>query len=212
MNSYTSGSLCRIGAFPRARELPRRDVEELVVVTQRLAVLGLGLGAEVAAAGLAPVQGVDAHELAQLEEVGHAARALEGLVEVLVDAGDLDVRPELVAQFADRADGVLEALFGALHAAVLPHDGAELLVEGVHRAGALDGEQLDPCVPDVLERLDDRRVVCVDLRERRLGQVVVDRVRQHEVAVREALHERRRTQPVRAVVGEVGLARHVQAR
>ena len=39
-------------------ELPGGDVGELVVVTQRLAVLGLRLGAEVAAAGLATVQRV----------------------------------------------------------------------------------------------------------------------------------------------------------
>src|SRR3712207_6782224 len=46
-----------------SRPLPRGDVGVLVVVTQRLAVLGLRLPAEVPAAGLAPVQGVDAHQL-----------------------------------------------------------------------------------------------------------------------------------------------------
>ena len=43
-----------------------------------------------------------------------------------------------------------------------------------------------------------------------MRQVVVDRVGQDEVAVRQALHERRGTQAVRAVVGEVRLAGHVQ--
>ena len=41
-------------------------------------------------------------------------------------------------------------------------------------------------------------------------EVVADRVRQHEVAVGEALHERRRAEPVRALVGEVRLAEHEQ--
>src|SRR5262245_21257770 len=48
--------------------LPGRDVGEVLVVAQRLAVRGLGLGAEVTAAGLGAVQGVDAHQLGQLEE------------------------------------------------------------------------------------------------------------------------------------------------
>jgi hypothetical protein len=43
------------------------------------------------------------------------------------------------------------------------------------------------------------------------GQVVADGVRQHEVAVGQALHERRRAEAVGAVVAEVGLARGVQA-
>ena len=40
------------------------------------------------------------------------------------------------------------------------------------------------------------------------GQVVGQRVRQHEVAVRQPLHQRAGAQAVGAVVGEVGLARH----
>ena len=44
------------------------------------------------------------------------------------------------------------------------------------------------------------------------GEVVGDRVRQHEVAVGEALHERAGAEAVGAVVGEVRLAQHVEAR
>ena len=47
--------------------------------------------------------------------------------------------------------------------------------------------------------------------ERSGGEVVVDGVRQHEVAVGEALHERGRAEPVGAVVGEVGLPHDEQA-
>src|SRR6476659_477336 len=100
--------------------LPGGDVGELVVVTQRLAVLGLGLGAEVAAAGLAAVQRVDAHQLSELEEVGDAAGLLEALVERVGRAEHLDVAPELVTQATDEVDGLAEAFLGPLHAAVLP--------------------------------------------------------------------------------------------
>ena len=61
------------GSLAVTGELPGRDVGVAVVVAQRLAVLGLRLGPEVAAAGLAPVERVDAHQLAELEEVGHPA-------------------------------------------------------------------------------------------------------------------------------------------
>src|SRR5215212_9169313 len=54
-------------------ELPRGDVRVEVVVAQRLAVLGLRLAAEVAAAGLPPVQRVDAHQLPEPEEVRNPA-------------------------------------------------------------------------------------------------------------------------------------------
>src|SRR3954453_15919529 len=111
--------------------LPRGDVGELVVVTQRLAVLGLGLGAEGTTAGLAAVPRVDAHELTEREEVGDAPGLLEALVERVGRAEHLDVAPELVAQATDEVDGLTEAFLGPLHAAVLPHDVAELLVEGV---------------------------------------------------------------------------------
>src|SRR4051794_21014190 len=82
--------------------LPGCDVGVLLVVAQRLAVLGLRLGPEVAAARLAPVEGVDAHQLAELEEVGDPAGLLEGLVEALCRPEDLDVAVEVLAQAADQ--------------------------------------------------------------------------------------------------------------
>ena len=59
--------------------------------------------------------------------------------------------------------------------------------------------------------LDDGRVVLGDLLERPVREVVADRVRQHEVAVGQALHQRRGAEAVGAVVGEVRLAGHEQA-
>src|SRR5512145_1043869 len=68
--------------LPLARVLPRRDVAEALVVAQSLALLGLVLLAEVPAAGFLALEGVEAHQLAELEEVGHAAGHLERLVEL----------------------------------------------------------------------------------------------------------------------------------
>ena len=57
--------------------LPGRDVEELVIVAKRLTFLSLGLGPEVASAGLATMQGVDAHQFTELEEVSDPSGTFE---------------------------------------------------------------------------------------------------------------------------------------
>ena len=67
------------------------------------------------------------------------------------------------------------------------------------------------CALRVVGGLVERVVVGRDLRQRAAGQVVADRVRDDEVAVGQPLHERAGAEPVRAVVGEVRLAEHVQA-
>src|SRR5262249_1763701 len=70
--------------LPLAGVLPRGDVAEVLVVAERLAVGRLPLLAEVPAARLAALERVEAHQLAELQEVGHAAGLLERLVDLLV--------------------------------------------------------------------------------------------------------------------------------
>jgi hypothetical protein len=61
-------------------EHPGVDFGEFVVMAKRLALGCLVLDTEVTAARLLTGQGVDAHEFAELEEVGHTAGALKRLV------------------------------------------------------------------------------------------------------------------------------------
>src|SRR4051794_19285118 len=126
--------------FALRRPLPGRDVGEVLVVAERLALGGLALGAEVTAAALATVQGVDAHELGEFDEVGDPAGVLEGLVERVPLAGHLEVGPELPADLGDPVERLAEALLRALHAAHVPHQLAELPVEGRRGAAAVDAE------------------------------------------------------------------------
>src|SRR5688572_1622929 len=140
------GLLVEDGRAAVAAPLPRRDVGELLVVAEGLALGGLALLPEVAAAGLLAGEGVTDHELAQLEEVGHPPGLLEALVHGPV-AEDADVLPELLPQGGDLRQGLLEPRLVAGHAAVVPHDLAELAVVVVDRTGAADREEaLHPVV------------------------------------------------------------------
>ncbi len=64
-------------------DTPRPRRTNMVVVAQRFAVGGLILFAEMAAAGLVAIERIDAHQFAQLEEIGHAAGLLERLVDLV---------------------------------------------------------------------------------------------------------------------------------
>ena len=54
-----------------------------------------------AAAGLVALQRVEAHQLGELEEIGHAAGLFQRLVQFLARAEHLHVAPELLAQRGD---------------------------------------------------------------------------------------------------------------
>lgn len=153
------------------------------------------------------MQGVEAHELGELQVVDDAVGLLQRLVELVAGAGDLDAAPELLADLRDPVERLAQPLLGAGHAAVLPHEFTDLAVEGVGSAVAVDGEQQVQPVLGVGDDLFDSGVRGVDLVVVRVaGQVVVDGRRQDEVAVGEALHQRGSAEAVGAVVGEVGLA------
>src|SRR5260370_32687786 len=113
---------------------PGRPVGEVLVVAQGLPVRGLALLAEVAAARFRALERVDAHELAQFEEVRHPTRLLERLVQLLVPFEHAYVLPELGTQFRDLPERVVEPGLIARHAAVVPQELPELPVKRVDRA------------------------------------------------------------------------------
>jgi hypothetical protein len=78
-------------------------------------------------------------------------------------AGDADLLPEALADLRDDAEGLLEAGLVAGHAAVVPHHQAELAVELVDGALAVDAEQALGLGLDLGDRLLELGVVGVDL-------------------------------------------------
>src|SRR5580698_3618942 len=126
----------------RAAISPGSDVGEVLVVALRFAVGRLVLFAEVAAAGLVALERVDAHQLAELEEVGDAAGFFEALIQIVAAARNGDILPVFLAQGANLADGFFKTLGSARHAAFVPHDLAKLAMEGIDRPLTLDRKQL----------------------------------------------------------------------
>ncbi len=158
------------------------------------------------------MQRVEAHQLGQFQVVDDAVGLFQGLVEFPAGAGHLDAAPELLADLRDAVQRLAQAALRTGHAAQLPHQFAQFAVEGVRGAVAVDGQEEVELVLGLGQGFLDGGVVGGDLVVVRVaGQVVVDRGRQDEVPVGEALHEGGRAEPVGAVVGEVGLPDGEQA-
>src|SRR5438132_1281673 len=97
------------GGAVLARVLPGRDVAEARVVALGLAFRGLVLLAEMAAARLLALERVAREQLAELEVIGHPARVLEALVEVVGRARHAYLVPELLAEPRDPLERLAEA-------------------------------------------------------------------------------------------------------
>src|SRR3954462_8823726 len=89
----------KLGRFRGAVSLvfPGEDGRELVVVTQSFTVGRLMFLAEMPTARFVALKGVTDHELAELEEIGDAAGALQRLVVIFAGAGHAHIFPELLA-------------------------------------------------------------------------------------------------------------------
>ena len=158
------------------------------------------------------MQRVEREHLGEFEVVRDAAGVLEVLVQIVRLARYGDGLPEFVAQPGDFLERVAQAPLVARHPHVVPQQLAEAPVELTRRFRPLDGEErVDPRLYGRLRFLE-----CVVIGRNRgkrgAGDVVRERVRDHEVAVAETLHQRARAEPVGAMVGEVRFAEDVQSR
>ena len=159
-----------------------------LVVADDFAFLGLVLIPKVAAAGLITIKGIVTHQVGEFDEVGYPSGSLQGLVDALVASGDEQIAPELFADLGDALDGLLEPIGIAGHAAVFPDHFAELPMQGQRRLRPADPhEAIDSSLRLLLRSLELGKIVG-DLVLVDVVEVVADGLRQHEVAVGEALH------------------------
>ena len=127
----SSGSLCRTGGLPSPVYSQAATWQKLLVVAHRLAVRGLVLLAEVAAARLVALErvaGTSARRARGSRPRGRPSRATGSAPRPSPE--HVDVLPELLAQRRDLLRArVFRPCVVAGHAAVVPHDLAELAVE-----------------------------------------------------------------------------------
>ena len=193
--------------------LPATYVEEVLVIALSLAFLGLILLAEVTTARLITREGVESYELTHGEEVAEVDSLVELDVQTFLRSRNEQVGVELLLQLVHLLQTSLQALSGATHTHVLPHDVAEFLVDRVNGALTLDVQQTILLLINLLLSLSELRQIGRDLRPDSLvGQIVLDGVRQHEVTIGQTLHQRRSTQTVGTVVREVTLTDSEQTR
>src|ERR1700752_298120 len=77
---------------------PREDRGELIVVAQRFAFGRLMFCAKMCATRFVASEGVNAHQLAELEKIGDAPGALKRLIEVFAIAWNAHLTPEFLSQ------------------------------------------------------------------------------------------------------------------
>jgi hypothetical protein len=158
--------------------------------------------------------GIVAHHFAKLDEVRHAAGLFELHVDRIARAGDqhaLAGSPEFLADFGDALNRAIEACARAGHAALVPHDLAELAVERIDRALALDRKHAADALAGFGFGLFELRQVGVHRAGLLADEVVGDGRGNHEVAIGKALHERRSAEAVGTVIGKICFAQHMQA-
>src|SRR6202022_2302717 len=106
-------------ALALAGVLPRGYVREIGVVSKRFSVRCLALLPEMSAARFGAVEGVETHQLSELEEVRNSTRFLQSLIQLDVAAGHVDVAPELVTQLRNPLERHLEPGIVARHPAIV---------------------------------------------------------------------------------------------
>ena len=111
-------------------------------------------------------------------------------IESFLASGDEEVGVELLAELVDELDAFLETLLCTAHTYMFPEDVAEFLVERIDRTLALDVHEAVDLSLNALLGLCKLRQIGREVRPDSLvGEVVLDGVRQHEVAVCQALHK-----------------------
>src|ERR1043166_5253220 len=168
--------------------------------------------AEMAAAGFAAMQGVEAKQLGELHEVRDPPGVLQVLVQLAVLPGDIDIMPEFFTQFWNALERFLQPGFVARHAALVPEQFAQFPMQRGDRAFALDGKQFRLRCFELILRSLELRVGGRKFGRLGRGQIMADGARQDEIAVGQALHQSAGAEAVGAVVREIGLAQDKEAR
>ena len=201
--------------------LPGGDVGEPGVVALGLTLRSLELLAEMGAAGFLPGQGIAQHQVRQAEEILEPQGPLQSLIGPGAVVGHPHPIAELLAQGLHCCQPPPQLRGAAADAAHLDHQQAQLPMQ------IRDGAAASAIPPDWAGRLRPKggnadlgrgyrraagRVVGTDLRLRMARQPGRHGGWGDEVAIGQTLHQGTGSEPIGAVLREIGLPEHKQSR
>src|ERR1044071_3341355 len=115
--------------------------------------------AEMAAARFVAGEGIDAHQLAELEEIGDASGAFQRLVERFTVAEDAHVAPEFFSQLWNAGERLFQTGCVPGHPAFVPKEKSELAMERIHGTFPVYREQFFRARADLFFRIAKFRAI-----------------------------------------------------
>ena len=150
------------------------------------------------------MKSVVSHKFTHEDEVFETKCLLEFHIHTVFCARDAKFLVESLAEFLEQAKTLDETFFRASHTHVFPHDVTEFFVDAVYTALAADCEKTIDAFAHVLFCSLKFGEVSREARNGDLvSEVILNRVRKHEVTIGQTLHECRSTEAVCTVVREV---------
>src|SRR5882757_1363412 len=94
--------------------------------------------AKMRASGFVALECINAHQFGEFQEIGNASGAFQGLIKIIAVARDSNLVPELFSQLGDFFERLTQSFFVTRHPAFVPKKQANLAMERVDRASAVD--------------------------------------------------------------------------
>ncbi len=124
----------------------------------------------------------------KLHEIRHAAGPLQDLIELARRAGDGEILPKLIPQFAHALACLRQTLRIARHATMFPDQMSQLPMEIIHRATTIDGQQAVDAFARVPFGLAVSAVILSDTPQVGPGQLATQCVGNYELTICQSLH------------------------
>ena len=110
-------------------KFPRENSSEIFIVTLRFAIGRLMFLAKMTAAGFVPLEGIDAHEFSEFEEISNAPGAFERLIVGFALAGNAHLFPKFISEFRNLPERFPQTGRIPRHAAFVPKQQPKLTMK-----------------------------------------------------------------------------------
>src|SRR5215472_1892156 len=114
-----------------ALKFPREYRRMVLVVAECFTIRRLIFLAEMCAGGFVTLQGVNAHQLGEFEEIRHTPGAFQCLVVIFFVSRYTHVAPEFCTQFGNLSERFEQSLFVTRHSAFVPQKKPKFTMERI---------------------------------------------------------------------------------